>query len=570
MKLSGAGIVIECLVEQGVDTVFGYPGGSILNIYDELYKNSGRIRHILTAHEQGASHAADGYARSTGKVGVVMATSGPGATNLVTGIATAYMDSVPVVAITCNVTTPLLGKDSFQEVDITGITMPITKHNFIVRDVTKLADTIREAFLIARSGRPGPVLVDIPKDITAAQCEYTPAASGISSKAELAAQKASLRRIIKVDEPSDQEIADAADMINKAQRPAIYAGGGVITSDACAELRAFAERANIPVALSLMGLSCFPNSHPLCTGMIGMHGTKASNLAIDRSDLVIAIGTRFSDRVIGDPEKFAHKSRILQIDIDPAEINKNIRATDALVGNIKDVLSRIMALVAVRQPSDWNKQVDGWKRDMPSSYSRKEPLHPHFICEYVHSKVGDDAIITTEVGQHQMWVAQFYPFAEPRTFLTSGGLGTMGYGTGAAIGAQVGNPGRRVVHFAGDGSFRMNCNELATIGHYNLPIIIIVVDNGTLGMVRQWQTLFYEKHYSQTTLDFGPDFVKLADAYGIQGFRAKNESEFKKAFDAALGSNKPAVIDAVINKDEMVLPMIPAGKPVDQMVMDLK
>jgi acetolactate synthase I/II/III large subunit len=570
MKYTGARIVIECLLEQGVDTVFGYPGGNILNVYDELYKNSSRIRHILTAHEQGASHAADGYARSTGKVGVVMATSGPGATNLVTGIATAYMDSIPIIAITCNVTTNQLGKDSFQEIDITGVTMPITKHNFIVRDVSKLADTIREAFLIAKTGRPGPVLIDIPKDVTSAQCEYTAVAAGISSEAQLAAQKANLRRIIKIDEPAEDAIAKTAAAINAAQRPVIYAGGGIIISEACAELKALAERANIPVAMSLMGKSSFPNKHPLATGMIGMHGTVASNMAAEKSDLLLAVGTRFSDRVIGDPKKFAHHAKVIQIDIDPAEVNKNIPVDDALIGNIKDILARLLPLITVKPLSDWNKQIDEWKKDVPASYTKKEPLSPKFIYEYVNSKVRDDTIITTEVGQHQMWAAQFYQFTMPRTFLTSGGLGTMGYGTGAAIGAKIANPGRTVVHFAGDGSFRMNCNELATISHYNLPLIIIIVDNGALGNVRMWQTLFYEKHYSQTTLDFGPDFVKLAEAYGIQGFRAKNEAEYKKAFDAALSSGKAAVIDAIIDIDEMVLPMIPPGKPVDQLIMELK
>ncbi len=570
MKYSGARVVIECLVEQGVDTVFGYPGGAILNIYDELYKNSSRIRHILTAHEQGASHAADGYARSTGRVGVVFATSGPGATNLVTGIATAYMDSVPIVAITCNVTIPLLGKDSFQEVDITGITMPITKHNFIVRDAEKLADTIREAFIIAKTGRPGPVLVDIPKDITAAQIEYTPAAAGISKAAGFAAGKANLRRILNVNEPTDDEIRKAADLINAAKQPVIYTGGGVIIADACAELKELAERASIPVAMSLMGKCAFPNRHPLATGMIGMHGTVASNMAADKSDLLIAIGTRFSDRVIGDPGKFARHAQILQIDIDPAEVNKNIPASDALVGNIKDVLGRLLPLVADRKMSDWNRQIEKWKKTVPSNWNQKEPLPPRFLYEYVNSRVREDAIITTEVGQHQMWAAQFYQFTEPRTFLTSGGLGTMGYGTGAAIGAQIGNPGRQVIHFAGDGSFRMNCNELATIQHYKLPVIIIVVNNGTLGNVRMWQTLFYEKRYSQTTLDFGPDFVKLADAYGIRGFPVKTESEFEKAFDIALASGKPAVIDAAVDMDEMIFPMIPPGKPASELMLEIK
>jgi len=568
MKITGAKIVIECLLEQGVDTVFGYPGGSILNIYDELYKYSDRIHHILTAHEQGAAHAADGYSRSTGKVGVVLATSGPGATNLVTGIANAYMDSVPLVAITCNVTTPLLGKDSFQEIDITGVTMPITKHNFIVRDTAKLADTIREAFIIAKTGRPGPVLVDIPKDLTAALIEYKSAAGGVTGEAQLSAGKANLRRILKIDEPTDEQIKRAAGVINAARRPVIYAGGGVIIADACSELKLLAERAHIPVAMSLMGKSAFPNKHPLATGMIGMHGTVASNKAADESDLLLAIGTRFSDRVIGDPKKFAHHAKIIQIDIDPAEVNKNIPASGALVGNIKTVLERLLPLIESKNSSEWNKQVDEWKMKVPVSWNKKQPLSPKFLYEYVNRTVKEDAIITTEVGQHQMWAAQFYEFTQPRTFLTSGGLGTMGFGTGAAIGAQIANPGRQVIHFAGDGSFRMNCNELATIQHYQLPIIIIVVNNGVLGNVRMWQTLFYEKRYSQTTLDFGPDFVKLADAYSIQGYSAKSESEFTNAFDRALRSGKPAVIDAAIDKDEMIFPMIPPGKPIDNLIMD--
>jgi len=573
MKLSGARIVIECLIEQGVDTVFGYPGGAILNIYDELYKNSGRLRHILTAHEQGASHAADGYARSTGRTGVVLATSGPGATNLVTGIATAYMDSIPMVAITCNVTKEQLGRDSFQEIDITGVTMPITKHNFMVYDVEKLAATIRQAFLIAKSGRPGPVLIDIPKDVTAACCEFTPLTKeeldNAARSTAITTQKANIRRILTAHVPSEQEISSAAELINSSKRPVIYAGGGIIISDACTELKELAEKASIPVSLSLMGKASFPNSNPLCTGMIGMHGTVASNMAVDKSDLLIAIGTRFSDRVIGAPDKFAHHARILHIDIDPAEVNKNIPASDSLIGNIKDVISRLLPLIRQKPRSEWNDQIDEWKKEVPASYEPAKPLYPKFLFEYVHDSVKSDTIITTEVGEHQMWAAQFYQFEQPRTFLTSGGLGTMGYGTGAAIGAQIANPNTSVVHFAGDGSFRMNCNELATIQHYNLPVIIIVVDNGTLGNVRLWQNLFYEKRYSQTTLDFGPDFVKLADAYGIAGYRACNKEEFKKAFDTALASHKPAVIDAIIDIDEKVLPMIPPGKPVDKLIMDI-
>lgn len=569
MNYTGARIVIECLVEQGVDTVFGYPGGAILNIYDELYKHKDRIRHILTAHEQGAAHAADGYSRSTGKTGVVLATSGPGATNLVTGIATAYMDSVPVVAITCNVGCSLLGKDSFQEVDITGITMPITKHNYIVRDVNQLADTIREAFIIAQSGRPGPVLIDIPKDVTAAVADYEPPVVGFASETGAVLARASIRRVTREAVPSDEEIAAAADMINASIRPFLYVGGGVIISDACGELKTLAEKMNIPVSVTLMGKSAFPANHPLCCGMIGMHGTKAANTGANKSDLIIAVGARFSDRVISDPAKFAKNSKILHIDIDPAEINKNIPTCGALVGNIKDVFNRLIPLLKPRAESAWNQQINEWKKHIPPMYSKKTKLHPRFVCEKIHDMLGDDTIITTEVGQHQMWTAQFYPFTKPRTFLTSGGLGTMGFGTGAAIGARIANPESRVVHIAGDGSFRMNCNELATISHYQLPIIIIVVNNGVLGMVRQWQNLFYDKRYSETTLDFGPDFVKLAEAYNIAGYRAATEAEFAAAFEKAVEQNKPAVIDCYMDIDEMVLPMVPAGKPIDELLLDI-
>ncbi len=564
MKYTGAKIVIECLAEQGVKTVFGYPGGTILNIYDELYKNSDRIEHILTAHEQGAAHAADGYARSTGKVGVVLATSGPGCTNLVTGIATAFMDSVPMVAITCNVPTHLLGKDSFQEVDITGITMSITKHNYIVRDVNELAGVVREAFDIARSGRPGPVLIDIPKDITAASAELTPLAAPVGSVHTPAVNRTN----VKIPVASPRAIADAAALISKSARPFFYVGGGVVISDASGELRALAEKINAPVSVTLMGKTAFPAPHALCTGMIGMHGTKASNTAANQCDLLIAVGARFSDRVISDPKKFARSASILQIDIDPAEINKNMPTQACLNGNIKEILASLVSLVSARPRDGWNDSVDEWKTHIPAMYSRKTSLHPRFVLESVHERVGDDAIITTEVGQHQMWVAQFYPFFKPRTFLTSGGLGTMGYGTGAAMGAQAGNPDRTVVHIAGDGSFRMNLNELATISHYNLPVIIIVANNGTLGMVRQWQKMFYDKRYSATTLDRPPDFVKLADAFGIRGFRAKTEAEFVSAFDQALAERKPALIDCYMDIDEMVFPMVPAGKPIDELLLD--
>lgn len=559
MQISGSQIVIECLIEQGVDTVFGYPGGAILNIYDALYKNSNRIRHILTAHEQGASHAADGYARSTGKVGVCMATSGPGATNLVTGIATAYMDSIPLVAITCNVTQSQLGKDSFQEIDITGVTMPITKHNFIVRDVKDLADTIRKAFYIAKSDRPGPVLIDIPKDITSAITEYE-AVDPSKLDFNLPSKK--------IPFPSEQQIENAAKLINESQKPFIYAGGGVITSEASDELFSFATKANIPVAMSLMGKAAFPNKHELSLGMIGMHGTYAANIACDNCDLLLAIGCRFSDRVIGEAAKFAKNAKILQIDIDPTEVNKMINVDHALLGDIKSILVELTAKIQKKEKTQWNNQIEEWKKIVPPSYNKKQDLSPKFIFEYVNSQVKEDTIITTEVGQHQMWTAQFYDFTKPRTFLTSGGLGTMGFGTGAAIGAKFANPDKTVVHFAGDGSFRMNCNELATIEHYQLPIIIVILDNHALGNVRMWQTLFYEKRYSNTTLDFGPEWTTLASAYGIQGYHVKNEKEFKDAFDKALKSGKPAVIDAEIFLDEMVFPMIPPGKSIEYLLME--
>lgn len=559
MQISGSQIVIECLIEQGVDTVFGYPGGAILNIYDALYKNSNRIRHILTAHEQGASHAADGYARSTGKVGVCMATSGPGATNLVTGIATAYMDSIPLVAITCNVTQSQLGKDSFQEIDITGVTMPITKHNFIVRDVKDLADTIRKAFYIAKSDRPGPVLIDIPKDITSAITEYE-AVDPSKLDFNLPSKK--------IPFPSEQQIENTAKLIDESQKPFIYAGGGVITSEASDELFSFATKANIPVAMSLMGKAAFPNKHELSLGMIGMHGTYAANTACDNCDLLLAIGCRFSDRVIGEAAKFAKNAKILQIDIDPTEVNKMINVDDALLGDIKSILAKLTARIQKKEKSQWNSQIEEWKKIVPPSYNKKQDLSPKFIFEYVNSQVKEDTIITTEVGQHQMWTAQFYDFTKPRTFLTSGGLGTMGFGTGAAIGAKFANPEKTVVHFAGDGSFRMNCNELATIEHYQLPIIIVILDNHALGNVRMWQTLFYEKRYSNTTLDFGPEWTTLASAYGIQGYHVKNEKEFKDAFDKALKSGKPAVIDAEIFLDEMVFPMIPPGKSIEYLLME--
>lgn len=571
MLLNGSQIVVECLVEQGVDTVFGYPGGAILNIYDELYKNQDRIHHILTAHEQGASHAADGYARSTGKVGVCMATSGPGATNLVTGIATAYMDSSPIVAITCNVPTPLLGRDSFQEIDITGITMPITKHNFMVHKVEDLAATIREAFIIAKSGRPGPVLIDIPKEVTANQTEFEPLKNLSDAKVELSKDKDNLRRVFNAAVPTDEEIAKAAEIINSAKRPVIYAGGGIIISEAAEKLKELAVKADIPVSESMMARSAFPSSSALNLGMVGMHGTKASNMAVTESDLVLALGARFSDRVISDAKRFAENSRVFQIDVDPAEINKNIPVAGSLVGDVGAILERLLPLIQKNDHAEWKGQIEEWKKVYPAMYDEHpaDSINPKFLCECVHKIAGDDAFVTTEVGEHQLWVAQHYPFEKPRTFITSGGLGTMGFGTGAAIGAQFANPKRRVIHIAGDGSFRMNCNELATIGHYKLPIVIVVVNNGTLGNVRLWQRVFYGKRYSATTLDFGPDWVSLAAAYGIKGYKANTEVEFEKVFKEALDSGEAAVIDAKVGIDEPVLPMVPGGKPIFAQVMNL-
>ena len=571
MKITGSQVVIECLIEQGVDTVFGYPGGNILNIYDALYKNSGRINHILTAHEQGAAHAADGYARATGRVGVCMATSGPGATNLVTGIATAYMDSSPIVAITCNVPNNLLGKDTFQEIDITGVTMPITKQNFMVRDVKDLAKTIREAFFIAKTGRPGPVLIDILKDVTAAEVEFEPLSKENERNGILIENHSNLKRIAEINIPSEENIKKVAELINNSERPFIYAGGGIGISGAEKELLELAEKANIPVSESLMARSSFPANHPLCTWMIGMHGTKASNMGVTECDLLISLGSRFSDRVILDSSKFAQNAKVVHIDIDPAEINKNIQAYTSLVGDLKQILNRLIPSVEKKERKKWIEQIQAWKKEYPECYDKKpeHSINPKFICECINKIAGENTFITTEVGQHQMWTAQFYPFTKPRTFITSGGLGTMGFGTGAAMGVQFADKNNRVVHIAGDGSFRMNCNELATIQHYNLPIVIIVVDNHALGNVRMWQRLFYGKRFSQTTLDFGPDWCKLADAYGIKGYKASNAKEFEKVFKEAFEAKKPAVIDAEVDIDEMVLPMVPGGKPIYDMIMKL-
>lgn len=547
MELTGAQIVIECLKEQKVDTVFGYPGGAILNVYDELYKHSDEIHHVLTSHEQGASHAADGYARSTGKVGVCLATSGPGATNLVTGIATAQMDSVPMVAITCNVTVPLLGKDSFQEVDIAGITMPITKHNFIVKDVTKLADTMRRAFMIAKTGRPGPVLVDIPKDVTGAKCEYT------FKEAE------PVGRVTK--DLTEEALERAVALIEAAKKPYIFVGGGAVISDAAEELADFVSLVDAPVCDTLMGKGAFDGTKPAYTGMLGMHGTKASNLGVSECDLLIAVGSRFSDRVLGNPKTFASNAKLLQFDVDPAEINKNVIATAEVIGDIKEILKRINPMLKKQDHSDWMAHVMDLKEKYPASYCT-DGLSGPFVVEEIYRQTKGDAIMVTEVGQHQMWTAQYYKYAKPHRLLTSGGLGTMGYGLGAAIGAQIGNPDKQVVNVAGDGCFRMNMNEVATAVRENLPLIEVIINNHVLGMVRQWQTLFYDKRYSSTVLNDGVDYVKMAEAMGTTGFRATSKEEFTEVFAKALDMKTPVVIDCVINCDDKVWPMVAPGAPI--------
>lgn len=548
MQLSGAEIVIECLKEQGVDVVFGYPGGSILNVYDALYKHQDEITHILTSHEQGAAHAADGYARATGKVGVCFATSGPGATNLVTGIATAYMDSIPVVAITCNVGVSLLGKDSFQEIDITGITMPITKHNYIVKDVNQLADTIRNAFRIAKTGRPGPVLVDIPKDVTANLAEYM--------KAEpLEIQSASHIR--------EEDIEMALSMIAEAKRPYIFVGGGAVLSGASEELYTFAHKIDAPVADSLMGKGAFPGTDELYTGMLGMHGTKTSNFGVSQCDLLVVIGARFSDRVTGNAKKFASRAKILQIDVDPAEVDKNIITDASVTGDIREVLQILNERIASYSHPEWHKTISNYKKSYPLTYHHEKLTGP-FVVEEIYRQTKGEAIITTEVGQHQMWAAQFYKYTKPRTFLTSGGLGTMGYGLGASIGAKIGMPDKTVVNIAGDGCFRMNMNEIATAVRYQVPIIQVVINNHVLGMVRQWQNLFYEKRYSATILNDAVDFVKLAEAMGAFGIRATTKEEFENAFSEALKMRKPILIDCQIDCDDKVWPMVAPGAPISE------
>ena len=543
MQLTGSQILIECLKEQGVDTVFGYPGGAILNVYDELYKHSDEIKHILTSHEQGASHAADGYARATGKVGVCFATSGPGATDLVTGIATAYMDSVPVVAITCNVGVPLLGKDSFQEIDIVGVTLPITKHNFIVKDVNKLADVIRDAFRIAKEGRPGPVLIDIPKDVTAKMADYeykTPVVPEANKNID------------------SNEIAEAIDMIKKARKPFVFVGGGSIISGASAEIAEFVEKVDAPVCDTLMGKGAFDGTSERYTGMLGMHGTKTSNFGVMECDLLIVLGARFSDRVTGDTSKFASNARILQIDIDPAEINKNIKVDMSIVGDIKVVLEAINARLDKENHKEWMNHIYEMKKEYPLRYN-KDILTGPYLMEKIFEITDGNAIITTEVGQHQMWAAQYYKYKEPRTFLSSGGLGTMGYGLGACIGAKLGRKDKIVINIAGDGCFRMNMNELATATRYNIPIIEIIVNNHVLGMVRQWQTLYYGQRYSYTVLEDQVDYVKVAEGLGAKAYRVETKEDFEAALKDAIAMNIPCVLDCHIEKDDKVFPMVSPG-----------
>ena len=552
-RLTGSEIVIECLKEQGVDTVFGYPGGSILNIYDALYKHQEEIRHILTSHEQGASHAADGYARATGKVGVCLATSGPGATNLVTGIATAYMDSVPMVAITCNVGTSLLGKDSFQEIDITGVTMPITKYNFIVKDVTKLAQVIRRAFAIAQTGRPGPVLVDITKDVTAAEYAYTYEAP------------APVERL--TDKITEEAMDRAVEIIRKAQKPFIFVGGGAVIANASDELRAFAKKIQAPVADSLMGKGAYDGTDELYTGMVGMHGTKTSNFGITECDLLIVVGARFSDRVTGNASKFAKNAKILQFDVDPAEINKNIRVDASVIGDVKVILRKLNARLDPMHHDEWVAHIERMKDMYPLRYDKNLLTGP-FVIEQIYEATKGEAVIVTEVGQHQMWAAQYYKYKNPRTLLTSGGLGTMGYGLGASIGAKLGCPDKVVINVAGDGCFRMNMNEIATAARYNIPIIQVVINNHVLGMVRQWQTLFYGKRYSQTVLNDAVDFVKLSEAMGAKAFRVTKKEEFLPRLQEAMAMNGPCVIDCQINCDDKVFPMVPAGAPIEDALDD--
>lgn len=549
MRLTGAEIVIECLKEQGVDTVFGYPGGAILNIYDELYKHKGEITHYLTSHEQGASHAADGYARATGKVGVCLATSGPGATNLVTGIATAYMDSIPVVAITANVGKALLGRDSFQEIDIAGVAMPITKYSCIVKEVSDLADTLRKAFEIAKSGRPGPVLVDITKDVTAAKTDYH--------------YKEARKILPKTDTIKEDSLKKAVEMIKKAKKPVLFIGGGAILSDAAKEITEFARKLDIPVADTLMGKGAYPGTEDTYLGMLGMHGAKYCNLAVAHCDLLITAGSRFSDRVTSNAKKFASRAKILQIDVDPAEVNKNILVDHSVIGDLKEVFIALNSMLEKKEHPEWKEYVLSLKEKYPLKY-KEEGLTGPFIVEEIYRLTGGDAIISTEVGQHQMWAAQYFKYTKPRSFLTSGGLGTMGYGLGASLGAKVACPDKTVINIAGDGCFRMNMNEIATATRYNIPIIQVIINNHVLGMVRQWQNLFYEERYSYTVLQDKVDFVKVAESMGAVGIKVTTREELTEAFQRAMELKEPVVIDCIIDRDEKVFPMVPAGAAIDE------
>ncbi|MEE0966007.1 MAG: biosynthetic-type acetolactate synthase large subunit [Bacilli bacterium] len=547
MKMKGSDIVLECLLEQGVNTVFGYPGGTILEVYDSLYKYQDKITHILTSHEQGASHAADGYARASGKVGVCMATSGPGATNLVTGIATAYMDSIPLVAITANQAVSLLGKDSFQEIDITGVTMPITKHNFIVKRIEDLAPTIRKAFQIAKEGRPGPVLVDITKDVTQAYCEYTRHCPEVIEKRNYTYPTSSIK--------------EAIEMIEASERPFVFVGGGVIASDASKELKEFVEKIDAPVADSLMGKGAFDGTNPRYTGMLGMHGTKASNLGVSKCDLLITIGARFSDRVTGNTKEFAKDAKIIHIDVDEAEINKNIVVDLGIVGDAKSVLNALNLLVKQQNHPQWLKEIRQLKDQYPLSYNTNVLTGP-YVMEQIDLLTDSEAIITTEVGQNQMWAAQYYHYKHPRQLISSGGLGTMGYGLGASMGAKMAKPEQTVFNIAGDGCFRMNLNELATASRYNIPIIQVVLNNHVLGMVRQWQTLFYDKRYSATVLNDGVDFIKVAEGLGCKAIRVTTKEEVVPALNAAMEHNGPVVIECIIQEDDKVFPMVAPGKAI--------
>ena len=545
MKINGAEIIVECLKEQGVKTVFGYPGGTALNVYDALYKHADEIEHILTSHEQGASHAADGYARATGKVGVCFATSGPGATNLVTGIATAYMDSIPMVAITCNVNVDMLGRDTFQEIDIAGVTMPITKHNFIVKDVKDLAKTMRRAFAIAAGGRPGPVLVDVTKDVTANETEYTPVVPE-----KIKPVTSTIR---------EEDIETAVKLISKSKRPYLFVGGGAIAAGASKELNKFAHLVNGPVTDSLMGKGAFDETDPLYTGMIGMHGSKTTNLCVSKADLLIVVGARFSDRVTGNTKTFAKNAKILHIDVDPAEINKNIRTYASVIGDANEVLKRINAVLPQQSHEDWLNEIEETRKKYAKTPKKNNDLTGPDVISKLYELTEGDAIIVTDVGQHQMWAAQNYKFSRPRTFLSSGGLGTMGYGLGAAIGAKIGVPAKTVVNIGGDGCFRMNMNEIATASRYGIPVIEVVLNNHVLGMVRQWQTLFYNKRYSNTSLDDNVDFVKVSEGLGAKSYRVESIDEFEAAFKDALKQKTPTMIECVIDNNDKVFPMVSPG-----------